>query len=228
MRLVKLLFPILLATSAWALPVGPITFTDELASQNPADVVGDPALFEIYHVTFSSTDPNTLQIDMRFNYGGGSSLGSFDTPFFPATLNIGDFFFRTASNTYAFILNGHDGLQTNGFYQVSGALDSRTVLGDPNDPDYRPDALVWANPAGAVSVGSGSTSVSTVGGPNELLATILITMNGDVAQKLDAFDFYFASATCGNDEISGNVPEPGTWAMIGLGLAGLGIFRRKR
>ncbi len=46
------------------------------------------------------------------------------------------------------------------------------------------------------------------------LSTLEITLNSTVKAALDnGFDFYFASATCGNDELAGSVPgvpEPGT------------------
>ena len=46
------------------------------------------------------------------------------------------------------------------------------------------------------------------------------------------FDVYFASATCGNDEVTGavppsGVPEPGTWAMLGSGLIAIAFYRHK-
>jgi hypothetical protein len=75
--------------------------------------------------------------------------------------------------------------------------------------------------------------VNTVGGVStQLLTTLNLVLNNTVINELNnGFSFSFASATCGNDLIEGNVagiPEPGTWAMLGAGLIGLGLLRRKR
>jgi hypothetical protein len=75
--------------------------------------------------------------------------------------------------------------------------------------------------------------VTTVGGNSRsLLSSIVLTLPaGALADLNGGFDFYFASATCGNDEITGtvpaDVPEPGTWAMLGSGLLAVGFLRRR-
>jgi hypothetical protein len=68
-----------------------------------------------------------------------------------------------------------------------------------------------------------------------LRATLFIQLNNAIISDLDnGFSVYFAAATCGNDEITGNVPpttgvpEPGTWAMLGAGLIATGLLRRSR
>jgi hypothetical protein len=232
MKTRSLSLALLFACSMWALPTAPVTFTDDLASQNPADVIGDPKLFDIHYVTFSSPSANTLQIDIRFNYGGGSSLGGFTIPGFIPTLNVGDLFLRTDEATYAYVLNSHNGLATNGLYEIDATQSAKSVLGNPAGY-YRPDAQVWASPTGAQLLGTGVNTVSTVGGNNTyLLSRIVLSLPAGALSDLNGgFDFYFASATCGNDEIMGtvpaDVPEPGTWAMLGSGLLAVGFLRRR-
>lgn len=43
-----------------------------------------------------------------------------------------------------------------------------------------------------------------------------------------SFDFLFATAECGNDVITGTVPEPATMMLFGLGLLGISAIGRKR
>ncbi len=235
MRLVHTLSAALfLSSAAWALPTFPVVFQDVLDSQNSSDVIGSPDLFEIDYLRLKGLNGNSLEVEIRFNFGGGTALNGFAINDFSPTLNVGDLFFRTAGNTYAFVLHGHNGLATNGLYQISATQSARTVLGNPSG-NYRPDAQVWADPNGAQLLGTGSASITTVNNVNtHLLASLLIPLSNTVIGDLDnGFGVYFASATCGNDEIIGRVPEsgvpePGTWALIGLGLTGVGLIRRKR
>ena len=224
---------VLLSASAWALPTLPLQFNDQLDSVDPNDVIGDPLKFEITSLTFTSLANTVLQMDIRFNYGGGSTLAGFLNSTGAVTLNVGDLFFITGGQTYAVILNGHNGLQTNGLYSITSRDTAQTVLGNPSGINYRNNALVWASASGATLLSNGSRNINVVGGPTELLASLTINLTPTVLANLNnGFDFYFASATCGNDEIfgtvSGGVPEPGTWALMGAGLVGLGLLRRRR
>mgnify|MGYP000042663296 CR=1 FL=1 len=223
-----------LSSATWALPSFPVVFQDELDSQNSNDVIGNPNEFEIDYLRLAGINGNTLQIDIRFNYGGGASLNPFDISSTFPTLRVGDLFLRTNANTYAFILNSHDGLSTNGLYQIAATQSAQTVLGNPSG-SYRPAARVWADPAGAQLLSTGSSTITTVNGASTfLLATLYLPLTGNTLADLNnGFDIYFASATCGNDEITGSVPptgvpEPGTWAMLGAGLVALGLYRRKQ
>ena len=230
-----LAFALLATTAAWSLPKLPIVFQDELASQNPSDVIGDPDFFDIDNLTLVGLTRHTHQDDIRFNFGGGAALTPFSIGSSFPTLSVGDLFFRTPTNTYAVILNGHDGLVTNGLYQISSTQAARDVLGNPAG-SYRPDAQVWAAPGGAQLLSTGSASISTVNNVSTFLrATLFIQLNNAIISDLDnGFSVYFAAATCGNDEITGNVPpttgvpEPGTWAMLGAGLIATGLLRRSR
>lgn len=235
MRLLPSLALALLAASAtWALPTLPVTFQDELDSQNPNDVIGDPAYFEIDNLKLVGMTGNTLQVDIRFNYGGGAALSPFAINGFNPMLRVGDLFLNTTAGSYAYILSAHDGLSANGLYKITGTQSAASVLGSPTG-SYRPDAQVWASANGAQWVAAGTNTVTTVGGVStQLLAGILLPLDPMGAASLaNGFSVYFASATCGNDEITGTVPatgipEPGTWALFGAGLTALGLIRRNR
>ena len=224
---------LLLSSAAWALPSFPVIFQDQLDSQNSSDVIGDPNLFEIDYLKLAGINGNTLQVDIRFNFGGGAGLTPFNIGGGFPTLSVGDLIFRTPTNRYAFILGSHNGLAANGLYQITGTQTAQTVLGSPSG-NYRPNAEVWASATGAQLLSTGSSGIVTVNGNStNLLASLYLPLTSNMLADLNnGFDVYFASATCGNDEVTGTVPptgvpEPGTWAMLGAGLAAIGCYRRK-
>ncbi|MBM3783897.1 MAG: PEP-CTERM sorting domain-containing protein [Acidobacteria bacterium] len=228
-----LTFGFVLAGSAWALPTFPTTFNDALASNDPSDVIGNADHFDIHSLKFVSYNAgtNTMQIDIRFNFGGGAALNPFTVG--STLLSASDLLFRASNgNQYAFVVNSHDGLAAATTYRIQGTQTAQAVL-DPDPGNYRPSATVWASPTGASLVGAGSKSISTVNGVStHLLATLNVQMNQQMLNDLNGgFDFYFTSATCGNDEIFGSVaavPEPGTWALLGGGMIALAGLRRRK
>jgi hypothetical protein len=223
-----------LAIPASALPLTPVVIQDQLASQNSSDVIGDPRLFDIDYLKISSPTGNNLQVEIRFNFGGGTSLNPFTISGFTPALNVGDLFFRTADNTYAYILRSHNGLATNGLYEITGTQSAQTVLGNPSGT-YRKSSQVWASSTGAQLLSTGTSNIVALNNrPTNLLATFVIPLSMSLVGELsNGFDVYFAAATCGNDEVFGEVPgspvpEPGTWAMIGAGFLAIGLLRRNR
>ena len=234
----RYLFTLIVATGlaipAWGLPMNPVIIQDQLASQNSSDVIGDPKFFDIDYLKISSPTGNNLQVEIRFNYGGGASLNAFNISNFAPALNVGDLFFRTADSTFAYILRSHNGLATNGLYEITGTQSAQTVLGNPSG-SYRNNSQVWASPTNAQLLSTGTSNIVTVNNqPTNLLATFVIPLSVSLVGELsNGFDVYFASATCGNDEVFGSVPaspvpEPGTWAMIGGGFLLIGLLRRNR
>ena len=96
------------------------------------------------------------------------------------TLSVGDLFFRTNANTYAFI---HNGLATNGLYQITATQSAQTVLGNPSG-NYRPAAQVWASPNGAHLLSTGSSSIATVNGAGPPLPAAHRQHDGRSQQRL--------------------------------------------
>ena len=219
----------------------PTTFTDANASNDPNDVFGDPAKFDIYSLTLSNFNIGTgeLAINIDFNYGGGFTAGAFQGFTIPGfsigsndvVLNVGDIFFTNSTSKFAIVMSDHDGLNQGSLYSITATQTSGSVLGNPVGY-YRPTQAVWADPTGASEAGTGTVTATNNGGYRYDAA---ITVSTDAAFRalLDGtYDVSFESATCGNDVVEGTVaatatPESGTMAMLGAGLLAVGLLRRK-
>ena len=220
-----------LTVPAFSLPTFPLVFTDPLASADPADVIGDPNFFDISSLTFASFNSGTKRftVEILFNYGGGVSLNQFSVGGAFNALNAGDLLFSNGGFNYAVQLRSRGGLTAGNLYQVTGNQTAKQVLGLGSDQDgnYRPNQAVWGNTAGATLIGAGTSTVVSTGGPTNLKVTLDFAANNAFIAGFDSSSFAFSAATCGNDVITGSVPEPGTWALLGAGLIGLGMIRRR-
>lgn len=233
MRTLHLLaFAAALSLPTFALPSFPLVYTDPLASANPSDVFGDPNFFDISSLSFTGYNSATkrFSVEIIFNYGGGASLSQFSVGGAFTALNVGDLLFSNGGQTYAVALANRAGLTAGNLYRVTGTQTAKQVLGLGSDQDgnYRPNQAVWANTAGATLIGTGSVAAQSIGGPTNLKVNLSFVANDAFINGFNNSSFTFSSATCGNDVISGNIPEPGTWALMGAGLVGLGMIRRKK
>ena len=237
MRITQLL---LLAASltlpALALPTFPLVYNDPLASADPADVIGDPNLFDIRSLTFASFDAGQKRftVEILMNYGGGTSLSAFSIGGAFTSLNVGDLLFFSGSNTYAVPLVSRGALDAGDLYRVTGTQTAKQVLGLGSDQDgnYRPNAPVWANTTRATPLGQGTVTTTSTGGPTNVKVVLTFLASDEFINGFQGSTFSFASATCGNDMITGtiptgDIPEPSTWALLGAGLAAMGYLRRR-
>jgi len=128
-------------------------------------------------------------------------------------------------------------ITNDGFNAVSDWVTNYSIKLDLYDDGDRDKFLCYKGCEFAFFDQPGLTGdrVFEVGGGDEeagfsLLGLLSLNDNGmlDVELTAKSGDFYFAGATLSADGYAKNVPEPGTLALLGLGLAGLGAARRRK
>lgn len=225
------------------LHASPVVITDPWGVGSP-DVIGANSSFDIQRGEFNF-GPTSATIRLFFNFGlNNTSLAPFTLPGTSAVLSVGDLFLTGGGVTYGIALVSRNtpvsGNVTAGtLYQINnsnGQLTASQALGNPNI-NYRPSEIVWIRNDGAGSVtpvAAGSVSVQS-GGDGvinpEFIVTINLSYSSAVGANLIAPSIQFASATCGNDILNGEVPEPASLGMIGGGLllaAGMQLRRRRQ
>lgn len=241
-----------MALSSLTATAAPYThvFNDPYAGQAPGnlgsngDVVGGLRRFDIESLIIDG-NAGSFTVSIFVNYGqegGDTSLAGINVSPFP-TLYLGDVMFNVGALRYAIPVISHTntgpgpgGLTAANLYLVTGFLTSKTVLNDPPTSAYRPDSFVWANSNGATNKGTGTRNVQNVGGVELLITMNVSTTDATFINALEngPFSVHFASATCGNDLLDGDVladtpgvPEPVTSALIATGLLALVVARRK-
>lgn len=238
-----LLCMLLLSTAA----ANTITVNDpfnnaDICNNASCDVIGngvsDRALFDIQKATFTMT-PSTVTASLSFNFGpGNTSLA----PFVDGALNlsVGDLFITVNGVPMFFMpLVDRGDLIAGDIYQGSG-LTAQTVLGNPSGVNYRNNAVV-EGAQGSSKIGSVTENITGGGdGSTNPEFGVTFTFSSSELNSIPAgalIGFSFASATCGNDVISGQLestvgissaaPEPSTSVMGIIGIIGLALGIRK-
>jgi len=191
-------------------------------------VIGDPTVFGIESASLTVDSSGDVSANILTNFGD-STLAPFTSA--GVILSAADILISAGGAEYALVLDAHNGMVTGGLYLIASRETAQTVLGDPTGT-YRNDLPVWASPAGAVLLGTGTVVITSAGDgttvPEYDIAVNGIT-GGTALFTSGGFLFEVASSTCGNGVLyASTVPETGTMAMIGMGLLGLALLNRRR
>lgn len=233
---------VLFAGLLWSVSLGatPAVITDPYSGPNPSganngDVIGELSRFDIDMITFTMVTSLDVQMDILFNYNeGDASLSTFNIGGGSPDLNVGDVLFTIGGTpAYGIPLRDRDSLIAGHLYQLSSALTAYDALQwlSPAATNYRPGEYVWIDPAEADLISTGSVH-TIVYDSAEVMASVNIVPSARFLADLGTgMGVQFASATCGNDVIKGNVrfdvvPEPATFGIVGCALLGLGLIRR--
>jgi hypothetical protein len=210
------------------------------------DVIGDKTKFQIYDMDVKLVG-TSLYVNINTNFAGRGDDGLYSGQTTNQMgIGYGDLFLSSSWDpdgaspyytddsttgtlwTYAFALDNQWGT----LYELNGDSNADNAL---MTDSYFNSGAIYRNGQEVSVIEDGQTAVSSgTWGIDEGATTsyndnslrFVIDLTGTSLLTSDQIAFHWGM-TCGNDTIEGIVPEPGMLALLGIGLAGIGVTRRK-